>query len=106
MRATFARCSVLKSCEHRIPARSFRPDSTLGLEEENVHQEKMKEADQRLSPLPENAAVDMDKVNYYYGTISRETAEWILCERGCKDGLYLLRKSKEDFVLSLCFEKR
>lgn len=67
----------------------------------------MKEADQRLSPLPENGVpVDMDKVNYYYGNISRETAEWILCERGCKDGLYLLRKSKEDFVLSLCFEKR
>lgn len=67
----------------------------------------MKEADARLSPLPETtSAVDMDKVNYYYGNISRETAEWILCERGCKDGLYLLRKSKDDYVLSLCFEKR
>ncbi|RWS12017.1 tyrosine-protein kinase SYK-like protein [Dinothrombium tinctorium] len=43
---------------------------------------------------------------YYYGNISRETAEYILWERGCFDGMFLLRDSNSDYVLSLCHHKR
>lgn len=43
-------------------------------------------------------------IGYYFGSISRETAEWILRNHGNnKDGTYLLRSSgpNDDFVLSL-----
>jgi hypothetical protein len=43
-------------------------------------------------------------IGYYFGSISRETAEWILKNHGNRlDGAYLLRSSgpKDDFVLSL-----
>lgn len=43
-------------------------------------------------------------IGYYFGSISRETAEWILKSHGNKtDGAYLLRSSgpNDDFVLSL-----
>lgn len=45
-----------------------------------------------------------DLIGYYFGSISRETAEWILINHGNQmDGAYLLRSSgpKDDFVLSL-----
>lgn len=50
--------------------------------------------------------VPVESMLYYYGSISRETAEWILWDRGCKDGMYLLRESNSDYVLSLCYQKR
>ncbi|XP_035217979.1 tyrosine-protein kinase SYK-like isoform X2 [Stegodyphus dumicola] len=49
--------------------------------------------------------VPVESMLYYYGSISRETAEWILWDRGCRDGMYLLRESNSDYVLSLCFQK-
>ncbi|GFY57375.1 tyrosine-protein kinase SYK [Trichonephila inaurata madagascariensis] len=49
--------------------------------------------------------VPVESMLYYYGSISRETAEWILWDRGCKDGMYLLRESNSDYVLSLCYQK-
>ncbi|KAG8195432.1 hypothetical protein JTE90_013888 [Oedothorax gibbosus] len=50
-------------------------------------------------------ATPVESMLYFYGSISRETAEWILWDRGCKDGMYLLRESNADYVLSLCFQK-
>ncbi|XP_042898990.1 tyrosine-protein kinase Shark isoform X2 [Parasteatoda tepidariorum] len=49
--------------------------------------------------------VPVESMLYYYGSISRETAEWILWDRGCRDGMYLLRESNSDYVLSLCYQK-
>jgi hypothetical protein len=48
----------------------------------------------------------VESMSYYYGNISRETCEWILWDEGCKDGMYLLRESNNDYVLSLCHQKR
>lgn len=48
----------------------------------------------------------IESSSYYYGRISRETAEWVLWDRGCSDGLFLVRDSSSDFVLSLCHAKR
>ncbi|XP_077549390.1 tyrosine-protein kinase SYK-like [Haemaphysalis longicornis] len=47
----------------------------------------------------------LEEAACFYGAVSRETAEWILWERGCADGLYLLRRSGPDYVLSLCFDR-
>ncbi|CAM1306067.1 SYK (predicted) [Pycnogonum litorale] len=47
-----------------------------------------------------------ESVPFYFEEISRETADLILWDRGCVDGMYLLRKSSNkdaDYVLSLCF---
>lgn len=57
------------------------------------------------SSLPTTSAVPVEPMLYFYGNISRETAEWILWDRGCQDGMYLLRESNSDYVLSLCFLK-
>lgn len=46
---------------------------------------------------------------YFYGRITRDEAEKILRDRGCQDGLYLLRESTKrmgDYVLSLCHANR
>ncbi|KAH7971384.1 hypothetical protein HPB49_023162 [Dermacentor silvarum] len=51
------------------------------------------------------AAEPLEEAACFYGAVSRETAEWILWERGCADGLYLLRRSGPDYVLSLCFDR-
>ncbi|XP_067935043.1 tyrosine-protein kinase ZAP-70-like isoform X2 [Watersipora subatra] len=43
--------------------------------------------------------------SYFYGRITRDESEKILRERGCQDGLFLLRESTKrmgDYVLSLC----
>lgn len=50
--------------------------------------------------------LDEDTCSYYYGNISRETAEYILWDKGCVDSMFLLRKSNADYVLSLCHQKR
>lgn len=47
-----------------------------------------------------------EEIDYYYGSVCREVAEYILVERGCTDGLYLLRQSNGDYVLSLCNSDR
>ena len=47
-----------------------------------------------------------EEIDYYYGCVCREVAEYILHERGCSDGLYLLRQSNGDYVLSLCNSER
>lgn len=42
---------------------------------------------------------------YFYGRITRDEAEKTLRDRGCQDGLFLLRESTKkmgDYVLSLC----
>ncbi|KAH9419103.1 hypothetical protein DERP_005606 [Dermatophagoides pteronyssinus] len=44
----------------------------------------------------------LESLPYYYGCITREDTEWILYDEGCPDGMYLLRESGNDFVLSLC----
>ena len=45
--------------------------------------------------------------SYYFGNISRETAEQILYDLGAFDGLFLIRDSTAtDSVLSLCHHKR
>lgn len=54
----------------------------------------------------EESHISLENECYYYGYISRETAEWLLWEEGCNDGLYLLRNSGNDYVLSLCHQKR
>ena len=48
----------------------------------------------------------LESLPYYYGCISREGAEWILYDEGCPDGMYLLRESGTDLVLSLCHHSR
>ena len=48
----------------------------------------------------------IESMKYYYGNISRETAEWILSDGGCHEGMFLLRQSSDDYVLSLCHNKR
>lgn len=48
----------------------------------------------------------LESLPFYYGCISREDAEWILYDEGCPDGMYLLRESGNDFVLSLCHHNR
>ncbi|XP_037528394.2 tyrosine-protein kinase SYK [Rhipicephalus sanguineus] len=52
-----------------------------------------------------DSAEPLEEAACFYGAVSRETAEWILWERGCADGLYLLRRSGPDYVLSLCFDR-
>ncbi|KAH8036358.1 hypothetical protein HPB51_025699 [Rhipicephalus microplus] len=52
-----------------------------------------------------DSAEPLEEAACFYGSVSRETAEWILWERGCADGLYLLRRSGPDYVLSLCFDR-
>ena len=47
-----------------------------------------------------------EEIDYYYGCVCREVAEYILHERGFSDGLYLLRQSNGDYVLSLCNSER
>ena len=47
-----------------------------------------------------------EEIDYYYGCVCREVAEYILHERGSSDGLYLLRQSNGDYVLSLCSSDR
>lgn len=47
-----------------------------------------------------------EEIDYYYGCVCREVAEYILYERGCTEGLYLLRQSNGDYVLSLCNSDR
>ena len=54
----------------------------------------------------EDSRLCLESQCYYYGYISRETAEWLLWDEGCYDGLYLLRNSSNDYVLSLCHQKR
>jgi serine/threonine protein kinase len=47
-------------------------------------------------------------VDYFYGRLLREESDYILRNRGCQDGLFLLREScieTGSYVLSLCFEK-
>lgn len=51
-----------------------------------------------------NGTTGNELIGYYFGSISRETAEWILKTHGNQaDGAYLLRSSgpNDDFVLSL-----
>ncbi|EEC01236.1 zeta-associated protein Zap-70, putative [Ixodes scapularis] len=49
-------------------------------------------------PLEESAC--------FYGSVSGETAEWILWERGCATGFYLLSpERRRTYVLSLCFDR-
>ncbi|RWS30954.1 tyrosine-protein kinase ZAP-70-like protein [Leptotrombidium deliense] len=50
-------------------------------------------------------ATNLESLVYYYGNVSRETAEYILWEKGCVDGMFLLRDSSCDIVLSLCYNK-
>ncbi|KAG1659450.1 Tyrosine-protein kinase SYK [Nymphon striatum] len=55
---------------------------------------------------PSQGPIPPESVPYYFEDISRETADLILWDRGCIDGMYLLRKSTNkdaDYVLSLCF---
>ncbi|GIX76951.1 tyrosine-protein kinase, partial [Caerostris extrusa] len=49
--------------------------------------------------------VPVESMLYFYGSISRETAEWILWDRGCRDGMYLLRESNSDYCASLSDKK-
>ncbi|XP_067137669.1 tyrosine-protein kinase Shark-like isoform X3 [Centruroides vittatus] len=58
-----------------------------------------------ITPPSTITAVPVESMLYYYGNISRETAEWILWDRGCQDGMYLIRESNTDYVLSLCYQK-
>lgn len=42
---------------------------------------------------------------YFHGRITRDESEKILRDRGCQDGLFVLRESTKkmgDYVLSLC----
>lgn len=56
--------------------------------------------------VTQTQATFLESLPYYYGCISREDAEWILYDEGCTDGLYLLRESGTDLVLSLCHHNR
>ena len=56
--------------------------------------------------VTQSASTFLESLPYYYGCISREDAEWILVDEGCPDGMYLLRESGTDFVLSLCHHNR
>ncbi|XP_064476823.1 tyrosine-protein kinase SYK-like [Ornithodoros turicata] len=60
---------------------------------------------QRPDGMQQGGESPVEDAPFFYGGISRETAEWILWERGCQDGLFLLRQSGPDYVLSLCFQK-
>ena len=51
-------------------------------------------------------AINEETVEFYYGNVCREAAEFILYDRGCANGLFLLRDSNSDFVLSLCHNRR
>lgn len=54
-----------------------------------------------------NASAATAAASYYFGNISRETAEQILYDLGAFDGLFLIRDSTAtDSVLSLCHQKR
>jgi len=53
----------------------------------------------------EDSCLSAEAQPYYYGFISRETAEWLLWDEDCQDGMYLLRNSSNDYVLSLCHQK-
>ncbi|XP_054162174.1 RGS domain-containing serine/threonine-protein kinase A-like [Oppia nitens] len=53
----------------------------------------------------EDSCLSPESQPYYYGFISRETAEWLLWDEGCIDGMYLLRNSSNDYVLSLCHQQ-
>lgn len=58
---------------------------------------------------PSQGPIPPESVPYYYEDISRETADLVLWDRGCVDGMYLLRKSTNkdaDYVLSLCYNNR
>ncbi|KAK2150888.1 hypothetical protein LSH36_384g05024 [Paralvinella palmiformis] len=54
-------------------------------------------------------AVRLSQVTYFYGRIARDEAEKILHEKGCKEGLFLLRESMAtagNYVLSICHNGR
>uniref|UniRef100_A0A6G1SN22 Tyrosine-protein kinase SYK n=1 Tax=Aceria tosichella TaxID=561515 RepID=A0A6G1SN22_9ACAR len=62
------------------------------------------EASSTVQQQQQQQGASNDLIGYYFGSISRETAEWILKTHGNRlDGAYLLRSSgpKDDFVLSL-----
>ena len=68
-------------------------DSLVHLQEPNGNENQQQQA-----------AGGSELIGYYFGSISRETAEWILKNHGnYQDGAYLLRSSgpNDDFVLSL-----
>ncbi|KAI1292515.1 Tyrosine-protein kinase SYK [Halotydeus destructor] len=52
-----------------------------------------------------SADLDENTCNFFYKNIPREITEWILWDRGCLDGMFLLRESMADYVLSLCYRK-
>lgn len=56
--------------------------------------------------VTQTASTVLESLSYYYGCISREDAEWILYDEGCPDGMFLLRESGTDLVLSLCHHNR
>ena len=52
-----------------------------------------------------NSAKPIGLQPYFYGRITRDESEKILKDRGCQEGLFLLRESTKrmgDYVLSLC----
>ena len=59
----------------------------------------------------EKFSVNMDifDASFYWGRITRQTAEEVLKKADLNDGLYLVREKLEEagiYVISLCFSKR
>lgn len=62
-----------------------------------------------FSPLSTSSQVQARAVDYFYGRISRDEAEAFLMNKGCLDGLYLLRESVTvagNYALSICYQNR
>lgn len=62
-----------------------------------------------MTSPPETKALDATTVNYFYGRLSRHEAERILMDKGCCDGLFLLRLSltkPDDYALAICSGRR
>lgn len=77
--------------------------STMSMYEQQ-QQAQLIQRQQTSQEIPIQQSGNNELIGYYFGSISRETAEWILRNHGKRlNGSYLLRSSgpNDDFVLSL-----